>query len=113
MTNRRVHIASFLDQRRDYIDPLLGLSSFLFCHIINSLERFILFRSRAVTVSEHSPKELNTLFSHSPIQITALPNHEYLHFKTITNLITQTRCRKGRLCRQGYLKTQNVHVDYY
>lgn len=97
MTNRRVHITSFNDLGKACFKCLIQFDSFCFRHIINSLEQFILFKSRTVTEIEHSPKGLSILFSHSPIQIPVIPNHEYLHFKTFTNRINQTRCRKCKL----------------
>ncbi len=110
MTTRRVHITSCNDLGQDFLDLLSSLSSFLFCHIINSLEQFILLKSRTVTVSEHSPKELNTLLIHLSKQRAELPSHEYFQFKTTFKFLTQKNCRESKLL-QGYFKTHGL-VDY-
>ena len=91
MTNRRVHQTSINDLEKNYVRFLSNPNSFLFCHIINSLERFILFKGSPATVniSKSLPKESAALLFHSPKQ-TNRSIHECFLSKTTFKFLTQS-----------------------
>ena len=106
MTNRRVHKTSFNKSVKNHVSVLSDSNSLLFCHIINSLERFILFKGSPATVniSESLPKEPMVLPFHSPKQ-TDKSNQGYILSKTTFNVLKQPLVGL-KILQQDYLRMQ-------
>lgn len=105
MTNRRVHKASFNKSVKNHVSVLSDPNSFLFCHIINSLERFIPFKgsSATVNISESLPKKLTVLLFYSPKQINKSIQGYFFLSKTTFNLLKRPLAG-SKMPQQGTLE---------